>query len=85
MIRVRCLGHIKTSVGAEEVELGSDELDVGAVVDKLRSLSKETNPGFNRFNTLIMVEDGEAFVPASSSKKVRSGERVLLIPFSHGG
>lgn len=85
MIKVRCLGHIKTSVGAEDVELGFEELEVGAVVDKLRGLCKEANPGFNRFNTLIMVEDGEAFVPASSSKKVRSGERVLLIPFSHGG
>lgn len=85
MIRVRCLGHIKTSLGGEDIELAYDELEVGAVVEKLRGLCKEANPGFNKFNTLIMVEDGEAFVPASSSRKVRSGEKVVLIPFSHGG
>jgi hypothetical protein len=32
-----------------------------------------------------MVEDGEAFVPASVKRVVRSGQKVVLIPFSHGG
>jgi hypothetical protein len=48
-------------------------------------MSKEKNPGFSKFNTLAMIEDGEAFVPAAAGRKVTSGERVILIPFSHGG
>jgi molybdopterin converting factor small subunit len=85
MIRVRCLGHIKTSLGAEEIELSADDLETGELVDKLRSMSKEQDPGFNKFNTLALIEDGEAFVPASTKRMVKSGERVVLIPFSHGG
>jgi len=85
MIHVRCLGHIKTSLGAEFVELAEPQLGADEIVDRLRSLSKEENPGFNRYNTLALVEDGEAFVPSSRGRMVRDGERVVLIPFSHGG
>jgi molybdopterin converting factor small subunit len=48
-------------------------------------MSREENPGFNRFNVIAMVEEGEAFVPASATRKIRDGDRVALIPFSHGG
>ena len=85
MISVRCFGHIGTSVGSEEVTLDESELDAAEIVDRVRSLSSETDPGFNRYNTLVMVEDGEAFVPAGTRRTVRGGERVALIPFSHGG
>ncbi|MDV3277401.1 MAG: hypothetical protein LYZ69_02905 [Nitrososphaerales archaeon] len=85
MIKVRCLGHIKTSVGAEEVELSADELETGELVEKLRNMCKDWDPGFDRYNTLALIEDGEAFVPASTKRTIRSGERVVLIPFSHGG
>ncbi len=85
MIRVSLLGHVRSSVGRSEVELPDAELEVGALVDRLRSMCKESNPGFNKYNTLAMVEDGEAFVPASTSRRVKSGDRVVIIPFSHGG
>ena len=85
MIRVRLVGHIRTSVGADQVEFSDDSLDAGAIVDRLRSMSKEKDPGFSRYNTLAMVEDGDAFVAAASDREIRSGERVVLIPFSHGG
>lgn len=85
MIRVRCLGHIKTSVGAEVVDLDDEQIDGSELVEKLRGRCVGKDPGFNKYNTLAMVEDGDAFVPASSSKKIKSGERVVLIPFSHGG
>ncbi len=85
MISVRCLGHIGTSVGEEEVELEGSELEASEIVERLREMSGREDPGFTRFNTLMMVEDGEAFVTAAASRKVRSGERVVLIPFSHGG
>ncbi len=85
MIRVRCLGHIGTSVGAGEVELDATALPASEVVDRLREKAGGRDPGFNRYNTLVMVEEGEAFVPAGSDREVRNGERVVLIPFSHGG
>lgn len=85
MISVRCLGHIATSVGARDVELSDEELEASEIVETLRRASIEQEPGFTKYNTLVMVEDGEAFVPASTVKKVRGGERVILIPFSHGG
>jgi molybdopterin converting factor small subunit len=85
MITVRCLGHIGTSVGTEEVTLEGSELDPSEIVEQLRKISGKADPGFSRFNTLLMVEDGEAFVSASAKRKVKAGERVVLIPFSHGG
>jgi molybdopterin converting factor small subunit len=85
MISVRCLGHIGTSVGAKDVELDGEGLDPSEIVEKLRERSGDMDPGFNRYNTLMMVEDGEAFVPATASRKVKDGERIILIPFSHGG
>ena len=84
MIRVRCLGHIGTALGATQIDLDETEIDASEIVERLRSrVSGES--GFSKYNTLVMVEDGEAFVPASVERKVKSGERVVLIPFSHGG
>ena len=85
MITVRCLGHIGTSVGAKEVELTDEALDAEEIVARLRALSTEADPGFTKYNTLVMVEEGEAFMPASSKRVVKSGQKVVLIPFSHGG
>ena len=85
MIRVRCLGHIGTSVGSEEVILDDAGLDAAEIVERVRSLSAREDPGFTRYNTIVMVEDGEAFVPAGTRRLVGEGESVALIPFSHGG
>ena len=85
MIRVRCLGHIGTSVGAKEVALEGTELEASEIVDRLRKISGKDDPGFTKFNTLLMVEDGEAFVSATAGRTVKDGETVALIPFSHGG
>jgi hypothetical protein len=60
-------------------------LPVAEIVERLRSMSKEKEPGFNRFNTLALVGEGEAFVPATSTREIKSGEDLVLIPFSHGG
>ncbi len=85
MITVRCFGHIGTSVGSTEVHLDESDLDAAEIVDRVRRLSAEKNPGFTRFNTLVLIEDGEAFVPAGVSRLVKAGEKVALVPFSHGG
>ncbi len=85
MIRVRCLGHISTSVGSDEVVLSDNSIQASELVKKVRAMSKESDPGFNQYNTLALVGDGEAFVPASTVKEIKEGDSVVLIPFSHGG
>ncbi len=85
MIRVKCLGHIGSSVGAKEVQLEDAEIEAVEIVERMRKISGQSDPGFTKYNTLVLVEDGEAFVPASVSRKVKGGEEVVLIPFSHGG
>ena len=85
MIQVRVLGHIKTSLGAGELELEGDGLSPAELVDLLRKMSREKDPGFDRNNTLTVIGDGEAFLTASSGRRFTSGDRVVLIPFSHGG
>ena len=85
MIHVRCYGHIGTSVGSDEVTLDCAELDSAEVVDRVRGMATVPDPGFTRYNPLVMVEEGEAFVPAGARRTVREGETVALIPFSHGG
>jgi len=79
------MGHIRTSMGSGEVELPDAEIEVGVLVDRLRSMSSEKDPGFSKYNTIAIVEGGEALVPASTSTIIRGGEKVVLIPFSHGG
>jgi molybdopterin converting factor small subunit len=83
LIRIHFVGHIRTEVGAEEITVEDDELDSIALIHRLRAMSNE--PGFDEFNTLVMVEDSEAFVPAKSGRKLKHGDNVVLIPFSHGG
>ena len=85
MIQVRCYGHISASVGSAEVTLEGNEIDSADLVDRVRSMSAAPDPGFNRYNTLVMIEDGNAFVPAGVRRTVKDGDRVALIPFSHGG
>jgi len=85
MIHVRCYGHIGTSVGSGELTLEGMEIDSADLVDRVREMSTAPDPGFNRYNTLVMIEDGDAFVPAGLRRTVKDGERVALIPFSHGG
>ena len=85
MISVKCLGHIGSSVGAKEVELPGESIDAEEIIARVRGLSTEAEPGFTKYNTLVLVEDGEAFVPSGQGRVVKSGQKVVLIPFSHGG
>jgi len=85
LITVRCLGHIGTSVGATEVVLEESELQASDIVEKLRTRCATKDPGFTRYNTIVLVEGGEGYVAAGMERQVKNGERVVLIPFSHGG
>lgn len=85
MIAVRCLGHIATSVGAKDLQLDGGALTASEIVRKVGGMCSAGDPGFDVYNTLVLVEDGEASVPASADVSVPDGRRVVLIPVSHGG
>jgi molybdopterin converting factor small subunit len=86
MIRVKCLGHIRTSLGMEVIELEENGIRAAAMIEKLRVMgSRDPHLGFTKFNTLIVVNNGEAFTAAAEDRLLGDGDEVLLIPFSHGG
>jgi molybdopterin converting factor small subunit len=87
MIHLKFLGHIRTSMGSEEIDLPSD----GISVDDLFSLLLSNRPaqldhGFTKYNTLVVINDAEALsAAAQKDRRLRDGDSVLLVPFSHGG
>lgn len=87
MIRLRFVGHIKTSMGREEIEISVDEISVDGLFGMLRAHQPRTlDHGFTKFNTLMVVNDQEVFSAASQRERLlRDGDDVLLVPFSHGG
>ncbi len=86
MIKVRVVGHIRTSLSRDEVEIDDSEIGAARLIEELRSLaSDDPRLGFTKFNTIMIVNGGEAFTPAASDVILKDGDSVLLLPFSHGG
>jgi molybdopterin converting factor small subunit len=86
MIRVTCVGHIRTSVGRETVELQEDGIKTSALIERLRDMGRDDpNLGFSKFNTLVIVNGSSAFTAAAEDRVIEDGDEVLLLPFSHGG
>ena len=87
MIHLKFLGHIRTSMGAEGIEIPRD----GISVDDLFALLLSSKPaeldhGFTKYNTLVVVNDDEVFsASAQKDRRLSDGDSVLLVPFSHGG
>ncbi len=86
MIRVRCLGHIRSSLGTDELNLDITEVSSSELLDGLRERGKsDPRLGFTKYNTLLIVNGGEAYTAAADDRLLRDGDTVLLLPFSHGG
>jgi len=86
MINVRFLGHIKTTMGSEQVELPQSGLSVGELIEILRTMAKrDERAGFSKFNTLVVVNDGEVLPASQEGRLLNDGDDVLLVPISHGG
>jgi molybdopterin converting factor small subunit len=87
MIHLKFLGHIRTSMGSEEIEIARD----GITIDDLFALLLEGKPaeldhGFTKYNTLVVINEEEAISPsAQKDRRISDGDSVLLVPFSHGG
>ena len=87
MIHLKFLGHIRTSMGSEEMDIPGD----GMSVDELFALLLSNKPsaldhGFTKYNTLLVINEEEAISAASEKdRRLSDGDSLLLVPFSHGG
>jgi molybdopterin converting factor small subunit len=86
LIRVTCFGHIRTSLGTETLEVDEDRITTIGLIEKLREMGRgDPNLGFNRYNTLVIVNGSSAFTGVSKDRLLVDGDEVVLLPFSHGG
>ncbi|HVB95952.1 MAG TPA: MoaD/ThiS family protein [Nitrososphaerales archaeon] len=87
MIHLKFLGHIRTSMGAEERDIPQDGISVDDLFDILLSNKPaELDHGFTKYNTLVVINGEEAVSPAAhKDRRLSDGDSVLLVPFSHGG
>lgn len=87
MIHLKFLGHIRTSMGSEEMDIPKD----GITLDDLFAFLLADRPaeldhGFTKYNTLVVINDEEALsASAQKDRRIIDGDSVLLVPFSHGG
>jgi molybdopterin converting factor small subunit len=80
------MGHIRTSLGKETIELEEEGLTATGLIEALRTMgSSDPNLGFTKFNTLLVVNGASAFTAASDDRQLKDGDEVMLLPFSHGG
>jgi molybdopterin converting factor small subunit len=74
-------------MGAEKMDLPGEGITVDGLFALL--LAREparTEHGFTKFNTIVVVNGGEAFSASSQgNRKLNEGDEVVLVPFSHGG
>lgn len=87
MIHLRFLGHIRTSMGAEEMDIPREGMSVGDLFGVLLADTPvRLDHGFTKYNTLVVINDQEAFsASAHEDRRLKDGDSVLLVPFSHGG
>ena len=88
MIHLKFLGHIKTSMGSEEMEVPLENVSVDDLFSLLLSgrPAEGVDHGFSKYNTLLVLNDEEVFsASANQARRLNDGDSVLLVPFSHGG
>jgi molybdopterin converting factor small subunit len=87
MIHLKFLGHIRTSMGSDEMDVPRDAISVDDLFGLLLSeRPAELAHGFTKYNTLVVLNDDEVFSASSQKdRRLSDGDSVLLVPFSHGG
>ena len=87
MIHLKFLGHIKTSMGAEQMDVPGEAMSVDDLFGLLlSSRPAQVDHGFTKYNTLLVLNDGEVFsAAAQKDRRLSDGDSLLLVPFSHGG
>ncbi len=84
---MKFLGHIRTSMGLDELEIPEDDITVGDLFALLLEMGGGVpQHGFTKYNTLVVVNDEEAFSAfAQEGRRLSDGDSALLVPISHGG
>jgi molybdopterin converting factor small subunit len=87
MIHLKFLGHIRTSMGSEEMDVPQESISVGDLFGLLlSSRPAQLDHGFTKYNTLLVINEEEVFsASAQQDRRISDGDSVLLVPFSHGG
>jgi molybdopterin converting factor small subunit len=87
MIHLKFLGHIRTSMGSDGMEIPRESISVDDLFGLLLSeRPADLDHGFSKYNTLLVINDQEVFsASAQQDRRLADGDSVLLVPFSHGG
>jgi len=87
MIHLKFLGHIRTSMGSEGMDISREGISVDDLFSLLLSdKAGGLDHGFTKYNTLVVINDEEVFSASAQKDRLLSdGDSVLLLPFSHGG
>jgi molybdopterin converting factor small subunit len=84
---MRFTGHIRTTMGAEEMAIPRESASIDELfVHLLSNKPANLDHGFSPFNTLVVLNGKEVFSAASQrGRTISDGDEVTLVPFSHGG
>lgn len=82
MIKVRAHGHIGRALGKEELEIDKEEIKVKEILELITSSS---NFKLSPLTMLITINGVEISALDKEDTIVKSGDKVALIPITHGG
>ncbi|MGQ9469992.1 MAG: MoaD/ThiS family protein [Nitrososphaerales archaeon] len=82
MIKVRAYGHIGKALGKEELEIHREEIRVKEVLELIKSSS---NFKLSPLTMLITINGVEISALDKENTIVKSGDKVVLVPITHGG
>ena len=82
MIKVRAHGHIGRALGKEELEIDKEEI---RVKDILELITLSSNFKLSPLTMLITINGVEISALDKEDTIVKSGDKVVLIPITHGG
>jgi len=82
MIKVRAHGHIGKALGKEELEINKEEI---RVKDILELITSSSNFKLSPLTMLITINGVEISALDKEDTIVKSGDKVVLIPITHGG
>ncbi|MCP8312838.1 MAG: MoaD/ThiS family protein [archaeon] len=81
MIKVRAYGHIGKALGKEELEIDKEEIRVRDILELISSSNFKLSP----LTMLITINGVEISALNKEDTIIKSGDKVVLIPITHGG
>jgi len=85
MIKILAMGYIRTALGRSELELDVEEVKVSRLLQIISSMASQGGLSLEPASTLITVNGVEISALDEDKTVVRSGDKVVLIPITHGG